>query len=258
MITNEVQLTKTWQAIMSNETEVQFTISNLYGGRVSYYISNTNTIPTISCSHIIDKGTTIDGRLKSGQYVFCKALDDIPTSIIFSKIGNVQLTQGYIEQNIKLGTQYEISTSFTAVAAGAVCGLKFTTGAKSILLKGSNISTDAQSIISRISSGVTATDGATIPTYNLNDMLNPKPSLVVAKVVTAISGGTDVFAPIYQKISSGGTGGASTVRGGGAVVPGLEKVLKPNTTYFFTFQNGGAAVADITFYGTFYEGEYVV
>lgn len=166
------------------------------------------------------------------------------------------VSQSYIEQNVKLGKQWELSNRFTAIPANGIVGLKFTTGSKPVLMKGSSITTDAQSFVTRTLKGATATNGATIQIFNLNDDLNPLTTLSTANIVTGITGGTDCFTPIFQKISSGGSSGTSVVRIGNTIMPGLEKVLKADTTYYFTFQNLGVEAAEVCFYGTFYEGDY--
>lgn len=167
------------------------------------------------------------------------------------------VSQSYVEQNVKLGKQWELSARFTdIVALTGIAAFKLTTGSKPVLLKGSEISTEAQAFVRRIYKGSMATDGAVIPIYNLNDDLNPLTPLTVANIVTGVTGGTECFSPFYRKNSSGGTSGPSTVRTGSGLVAGLDKILKPNTTYYFTFQNLGTEVAEITFYSTFYEGDY--
>lgn len=168
-----------------------------------------------------------------------------------------QVCQSYVEYNVKKGTQWELSHRFVGVAAtNGIVAFKITTGSKPVILKGSEISTEAQAFVRRIFKGSTATVDAAISIYNLNDELNPLTPLTTVNVVTGLTGGTECFAPFYRKNSSGGTSGTSTVRTGGGLVAGLDKILKPNTTYYFSFQNLGTEVAEITFYSTFYEGDY--
>lgn len=168
------------------------------------------------------------------------------------------VSQNYIEKNVKSGKQWDLSTRFFDIVVGGSCGIKFTTGAKPVIMKSGVISTTFADVDDGVLTGCTATEGDALPIYNLNNDLTTGPTLLSsAKLITNIKGGTPVFTTSKVVLAAGG--GAGTYRTGNSSTLGLEKILKPNTDYYLRFENTGKNTAgDIGMYFTFYEGDYVV
>lgn len=159
-------------------------------------------------------------------------------------------TQTYTEANVKNGVQYEISADTPALAAGANTDVIFTTGANPVLIKGRQVKFNGLSLVTRVYRAPTFTGGTVTPYFNLNDR-NPVTGTVVVRTgATVTAPGTEFGAPTFDLGSSGvGNSSLSTYS-----VPGIERLLAPNTTYLLRITNDSAAVQRVTSYLTWYEG----
>lgn len=170
---------------------------------------------------------------------------------------NAIQVQNYLEKNIKDGKQWEINQLFTNVQQGAGNGrtIKFEIGSKPVIIKLGEISTDAQiSQLRTLINPTNHTNSTVIQAYNMNQNSTEILETQI-RIATNLTGGTDAFSPLTKKIMGGSTSN-SVVRIGGAVASGLERILKPNTTYFFYLENQGTASCDFAVHLNFYEGTY--
>lgn len=180
-------------------------------------------------------------------------LPDLATlpSSLFNGTSSITV-EGFVESNVKNGTQFEASNLTAALAAGANQDVIIQVGAKPVVLKGRNVEFNGESLEQNIYRAPTFTGGVAVPVFNLNDV-NP-----VASSVTILSGatvtvpGTQVFAPSYF-VGSVTAGTARTANDG---VAGLERILRPNTTYLLRLTNTGTNTERVGSYSTWYEGPF--
>lgn len=159
-------------------------------------------------------------------------------------------TQSYNEANVKNGVQYEISADTPALAAGANTDVIFTTGVNPVLIKGRQVKFNGLSLVTRVYRAPTFTGGTVTPYFNLNDRNPVTGTAVVRTGATVTAPGTEFGAPTFDLGSSGvGNSSLSTYS-----VPGIERLLAPNTTYLLRITNDSAAVQRVTSYLTWYEG----
>lgn len=161
--------------------------------------------------------------------------------------------QEYTEANVKRGTQFELSVFQATVAAAANVDFLFTTGALPVVIKSRSISTTATQAEFHVYKSPTATNGASIPVYNLNT----NPAIAVASTVsihaaaTVSAVGTETAAPTYIV---GSTGQGQTIYGTYAA-SGIERLLVPNTTFLARFTNTGTASCAASVLVSWYEGQ---
>lgn len=160
-------------------------------------------------------------------------------------------TQGYVECNVKNGVQFETASGIVTLAAGASRDLVFITGAKPVIIKNRILRFNGLQLSTRIYRGPSYTGGSAADIYNLND-INP-----VATTVQALTGatvtdpGTEFGAPTWD-IGTADIGNSQVAI---YTSPGVERVLRPNTTYLQRITNTSAASQLISTSLTWYEGE---
>lgn len=160
-------------------------------------------------------------------------------------------TQDYISVNVKKGVQYEVSNDTPALANGANIDVLFTTGAKPVLIKARLVRFNGVSLVTRVYRAPTFTDGAVTPYFNLNDKDPVAGGVTIRTGATVTAPGTEFGAPTFDMGSTGvGNSTLSTY-----TVPGIERVLRPNTTYMLRINNDSGAVQRVATYLTWYEGD---
>lgn len=158
--------------------------------------------------------------------------------------------QGYTEANVKNGVQYEVSNNVAALANAANLDTIFITGANPVLIKSRLVKFNGTSLLTRVYRAPTYTGGTPVAYFNLNDR-NP-----VAGGVSILGGanvtapGTEFGAPTYD-IGSEGQGNSSLST---YSTFGVERLLRPNTTYLQRITNDSGAAQRVTGFLTWYEG----
>lgn len=158
--------------------------------------------------------------------------------------------QFYTESNIKLGDQFEASRIVNLNGSSNIDSL-FITGSKPVSLKERAFSYSGVGVVSSIRRSPVYTGGTVNSVQNLTD-INPKVStisLIANPTVTDI--GIKVFADDYFFGSSQNqaTGGSGKV--------GMERILRPNTTYLFRISSVGIDTQPqvVSAYITWFEGD---
>jgi len=159
--------------------------------------------------------------------------------------------QNFIESNVKNSTQWEFSSQNLALAAGAFQDAVFIVGDQPVLIKSRQIVFTGAAVTAQVFETPTYTGGTTASIYNLN-RITPTACLSSIKTgVTASATGTQIAAPTFAY----GTDAQGNRVVGTFTVTGLERVLKPNTTYLLRITNNDTVTCKIGTYVTFYEGE---
>lgn len=158
--------------------------------------------------------------------------------------------QGYVEANVKNGTEHEGSTLLTGVAAGTSNDTIFLTGALPVSLKARVIAYSGTGVSGFIYEDPTYTGGSPVAYQNAN-AINPVTGLsqiIVGATVTV--DGTLVFAPTHSigNQSQQGKGTSGALLGG-------ERILKPNTPYLLRLTSLDSQAQDISSFLSWYEGE---
>lgn len=203
-------------------------------GKPLWIRGNTGPVVVQTFTDTITPISGIDPRVYSGDQAFT--------------------TQTFVEANCKNGTQYELATYEAAFGAGVNRDFVVITGNNPILIKNRVFQFTGSQIVTNIYRSPTYTGGTPTTYYNLSDR-NPVPGTVqilalptVSNVGTQIAPTTTLLGNIPQ------TGQAIVATTGENSVIGLERVLRPNTTYLFRTTNPTAAAMFYATRTTWYEG----
>lgn len=161
-------------------------------------------------------------------------------------------TQPFVEANVKNGTQFEAASFVPVLASGATIDTVFTTGSHSVLIKGFDILADGAGVQVTLYESPTFTGGTPISGYNLSAASNATPeSTILAGVTTSATGTQKSSTLTLLGATTPGTSKSSPSGG----LPGLDRVLKPNTTYLRRIVSiDGAGDQRLALYTTWYEG----
>jgi hypothetical protein len=158
--------------------------------------------------------------------------------------------QTYTEVNVKKGVQYELSADTPALAAAGNIDVIFTTGALPVTIKARQVKFNGASLVTRVYRAPTYTGGTVTPYFNLNDVAPVTGLAVIRTTPTVTVVGTEFGAATYDLGSTGnGNSSLSTY-----AVTGIERQLRPNTTYLLRITNDSVAAQRVTSYLTWYEG----
>lgn len=159
--------------------------------------------------------------------------------------------QDYTSVNVKKGVQYEIASNTAALADGANIDTIFITGPLPVIIKSRIVKFNGTSLTTRVYRAPTHSGGAIAPYFNLNDKDPVVGGVVIRTGVTVTAVGTEFGAPTFDVGSAGqGNSSLSTYS-----VTGIERVLRPNTTYLQRITNDSGSVQRVTSYLTWYEGD---
>lgn len=159
--------------------------------------------------------------------------------------------QSYTEANVKNGVQFEVSSPHATLAAGASQDVIFITGDVPVLIKGRFLKFNGVLLSTNVYRAPTYTGGTPVTVYNLNDRF-PVPSTVqVLSGPTVSNVGTQFGATTYDLGSTGLGNEQLSVYS----TPGVERVLRPNTTYLLRITNLDGDSQIVTSSLTWYEGE---
>lgn len=158
--------------------------------------------------------------------------------------------QGYIEANVKNGTQFEFSALVPSLAPAATVGTIMVTGAKPVIIKDRQLRFDGEQITAQVFRTPTYTGGVAQPIYNLTDISPQATTVSIVSGATITANGTEVGAPTYAIGST--SPGAST--SASYATNGSERVLRPNTAYLLLVTNSGTDTTKISAYITWFEG----
>ena len=159
--------------------------------------------------------------------------------------------QNYTEANVKNGLQFYVRHEWTGVAVAATVNLRFTTGAKPVIIKSREVTFNGSAKLTYSAfEGTSATGGTAITVRNENMIAPVATTVGIAHTVTP---GTLPAAFRIKSIYGSGTtsGGGSRV---GTDILGRETVLKPNTQYLVTLRNDSGSTGDIQLELSWYEG----
>lgn len=158
--------------------------------------------------------------------------------------------QGYIEANVKNGLQFESSSGHVVLAAGASHDVVFTTGDKPVIIKGRLIKFNGVLLSTRVYRDPVFTGGTPASIFNLND-INPEDStVVILSGATVTDVGVEFGAPTFELGSSGIGNEQTSVYS----LVGVERILRPNTTYLQRTTNLDGTSQTIVGALTWYEG----
>lgn len=159
--------------------------------------------------------------------------------------------QPFIESNVKNSTEWEFSSINSNLGAGLSQDAVFIVGSQPVLIKNRQITFTGAQITAQLFEAPTYTGGTPAVMHNLNRITPNAPLSTSRYGVTVSDTGTECGAPTY---ALGATDqGNRTV--GTFTVTGLERVLKPNTTYLLRITNNDTVAVKVATYVTFYEGE---
>jgi hypothetical protein len=162
--------------------------------------------------------------------------------------------QSFVEANCKNGSQFEFTTYNSLVTAGQTRDFVVTTGAKPVLLKNRIFTFTGSELTTTIYRSPTFSGGTIVPYYNLSD-INPMVGGVTIRATPTITAvGTQVGSSFTLLGNIPQTGQAIITTQAENNVPGLERVLRPNTTYLFRTVNTGTDTK-IFSKSTWYEGD---
>jgi hypothetical protein len=200
---------------------------------------------------------TIAG-LTGGAGMYMYAADVDPTGIpplAFAGLRAINV-QTYIESNVKLGQQFYIQSQIPVMEHGTLYNATFKTGALPVLVKDRQVYGNGNAWSYQAFKAPTGVSGGTpITIQNFND-INPGTSLCTLTTgVTATGYGTP-WGDAQRVFGSN----SATNRVGQGLVPGGDKILKPNSTYLIQFNNfdtttGAAGEANIDYFLSWYEGQ---
>lgn len=165
--------------------------------------------------------------------------------------GNRAITQqNYIEANVKNGLEYEAASLTEGLLAGANIDTIFITGAKPVIIKSRIVKFNGTKLQTRVYRAPDYTGGTPATVFNLNDIGPVATSVQILGGATVSNAGTEFGAPTFDLGSSGiGNVSLSTY-----TVVGIERVLRPNTTYLQRITNTSGATQDVAGYLTWFEG----
>lgn len=194
----------------------------------------------------------------------------VPKSLRESS-GGVVTTQGFVEYNVKNGTQFSTSSYLTGLTGNQVLDTIISTGDKPVIIKsqeyeyngdgltiewfkdpvftgGSNITAgifnqkpSSTTLTSITLTGVKATDPSTLD-FSLDNTSIP----TVTFTGTAIQPLITLLGDASKPKKGSGTGR----------VAGLDLILEPNSVYLFRKTSLSSDAQSISGFSTWYEGEY--
>lgn len=162
--------------------------------------------------------------------------------------------QSFVEANCKNGTQFELTTYDAAFGAGGNRDFVVVTGNLPVLIKNRFFQFTGSQIVTNIYRSPTYTGGTPITYYNLSD-INPQAGLsqiIGSPTVTSVGTQIAPTATLLGNVPQ--TGQAIVSNNVENSIQGLERVLRPNTTYLFRTTNPTAASMLISSKSTWYEG----
>lgn len=180
--------------------------------------------------------------------------DDLALDAMFLRVINglrSVVTQPYIEVNVKRGVQYEVASNTAALAIGGNIDTIFITGAKPVVIKSRIVKFNGVSLVTRVYRAPSYTGGSTVPYFNLNDRDPVVGGVSILGGATVSAPGVEFGAPTFD-IGSTDVGNSSLST---YSIIGIERVLRPNTTYLQRIANDSAAIQRVTGYLTWYEGD---
>lgn len=179
--------------------------------------------------------------------------DDLALDAMFLRVMNGLrglVTQDYNSVNVKKGVQYELSADTPSLAIAGNIDVIFTTGALPVTIKARQVKFNGASLVTRVYRAPTFTGGSVTPYFNLNDIAPVTGLATVRTGATVTATGTEFGAPTFDLGSiSNGNSSLSTY-----AVTGIERQLRPNTTYLLRITNDSAAIQRVCSYLTWYEG----
>lgn len=185
--------------------------------------------------------------------------------------GSAAMTvQGYVEANVKNGSQFSASTYLTGLTAGELIDIIVRTGPKKVLIKGQYIALkDSGDVLLEWYKDPVYTGGANISSgiYNQSDV-NPVPTTVQLFGVTPTDPATGNYSPndatkvtvtsvgtkILPTMVALGITGQGSSQNSNAATEGLEHLLDANSVYLFR-RRAVAATASLFGFSTWFEGE---
>lgn len=160
--------------------------------------------------------------------------------------------QSYTEANVKNGIEFDVSTRFATIGAGATVTIGLTTGSKPVLIKSRIITFGGGATELQYSAAhsCTFTGGTAVPApTNANTTSANTSEVTVVTNPTVTVQGVQYLRPF--SIIGSGTWSSKI----GTDSSGKGTVLGPNRQHVFTFTNPSAQAATPVFWWlTFYEG----
>lgn len=170
-------------------------------------------------------------------------------------VGTQAMTvQSFVEANCKNGTQFELATADTAFAAGATRDFVVITGSNPILIKNRVFQFTGGQITTAIYRDPVYTGGTPAPYYNLSDINPMVGETQILGLPTVTNVGVQIAPSVVILGNVPQTGQAQVATNAENSPPGLERVLRPNTTYLFRTVNTSAATMAYSTKSTWYEG----
>ncbi len=179
--------------------------------------------------------------------------DDLALDAMFLRVMNGLrgiVTQDYTSVNVKKGVQYEVAADTPALGIGLNNDVIFTTGSLPVLIKGRIVKFNGTSLATRVYRAPTYTGGSIVPYFNLSDINPVVGGVTIRSGATVTAPGTEFGAPTFD-IGSTNVGNTSIST---YAVQGIERVLRPNTTYMLRTTNDSPAIQRVVSYLTWYEG----
>ncbi|MCY1435908.1 hypothetical protein D9M71_520190 [compost metagenome] len=159
--------------------------------------------------------------------------------------------QNFTEANVKNGVQYEVSSNTAELANGAHIDTIFITGDQPVLIKNRIVQFSGVSLLTRVFRAPTYTGGSPVPYFNLDDISPVTGGVQVIGGATVTDTGVEFGAPTYS-IGSAGVGNSSLST---YSTQGIERRLRPNTTYLQRITNDSGATQRVSGYLSWYEGD---
>ena len=159
-------------------------------------------------------------------------------------------SQNYTEANVKNGLQFEAASAITSLAVAGFLDVIFITGSKPVIVKGRNIKFNGLLLSVRVYRAPTYTGGTPLSAFNLNDIAPIASTVTILGGAVVTNVGTEFGAPTFEIGSSGGKDAPASTYS----VSGIERILRPNTTYLQRTLNIDVAVQSVCSALTWYEG----
>lgn len=161
-------------------------------------------------------------------------------------------TQPFVEINAKNGTQFEAASYLSSLPANGSVDTIITTGSLPVLIKGFDIIADGAGVTVTLYESPTFSGGVTVNSYNLSAASsNTSLSVVLAGVTTTDVGVQKSSTITILGVKTPGNSKSSPSTG----LPGLDRVLKPNTTYLRRITSiDSSETQRLSLYTTWYEG----
>lgn len=254
----EIILTTTWSIIHSGilNGPLSGSISVVGNAPVQLFFGDGVTNPAVS-----DEGPNVHDyanfRVTSSEVLWGRSLTGATVRVQPNMVESVTTpedtaltVQNFIEYNVKHATQFEAASHISALGVGLNADTIFVVGAKPVLIKYREIQFNGTRLSFELYRAPTFSGGVAVPVYNMNDM-NPQSSTVsITGEVVVTSTGTKV-APTRDFLGSDGQGNSRPAQGAAL---GLDRLLRPNTTYLSRLINNSASPMAISSYTSWYEG----